>query len=184
MELIGPYLMASALLVVAGTLKVLRPSDTATALAETLPLARSKLRILVQIGAAGELAIGVSAILWPRPITAGAVAASYFGFSLFVWVQRRRGGPLSSCGCFGKPDTPATASHGVLTLLLAASSAVVAVSVRADDTIGALLTSQPGHGLPLAALSTVGAWLCFLALARLPQLTAIRAAMARDQQPR
>ena len=78
MELIGLYLVAAGLLVVAGVAKALRPDDTARALAA---LARPRrrdghlvpLRVargVVRTGALAEAALGIAALVLPRPLAA------------------------------------------------------------------------------------------------------------------
>ena len=89
---------------------------------------------------------------------------------------RWRGGPLATCGCFGRPDTPPTALHLVIDLALAAAAAVVAVDAPAQNTLGLQLAHQPWAGLPLLFVSAVGLWLTALALSALAALTAARRA--------
>ncbi len=177
MELIGPYLVASALLVLAGGAKAWRPDDTARALAPLLPRslrALRRARILVRAGALAEAALGFTALVLPHPVTAALVAASYAGFAAVVALARRRGGALATCGCFGRPDTPPTMVHLLLDLALAAAAAVVAVAAPTSGTLFGLLERQPWGGLPLLAVSAVGLWLAFLALSALGALEGAR----------
>jgi Methylamine utilisation protein MauE len=175
-ELIGLYLVAAGLLVVAGLAKAARPDDTARALAGLLP-GSSSLRLLrwtVRCGALAEATLGVAAMVFPRPVTATLVALSYVGFAGVVWIARRWGGPLATCGCFGRPDTPPTAVHLVVDLALAGAAAVVALGAPGDGTLAAQLAHQPGAGVPLLFVSAVGLWLTTLALSTLAALTAAR----------
>ena len=174
MELIAPYLIACLLLVVAGVAKALRPAGTARALADLVPLGPGGLAVLVRWGSVLEVALGVVALVFPRPVTAAAVAAVYSAFVVVVAVVRARGGATASCGCFGAVDTPATGLHLVIDAGLAVSAAVVAVSASAGGTIVSLLGHQPMDGLPLVFLSGVGAWLSILAMGRLADLRAAR----------
>jgi hypothetical protein len=176
MELIGLYLVAAGLLVVAGVGKAVRPDDTARAMAALLPvpLPFRLRRGAVRAGALGEAALGVLAVAFPRPATAALVALSYVCFFAVVAVARRRGGPLGTCGCFGRPDTPPTALHLVIDLTLAAAALAVAAGAPGHDTLGTLLAHQPGGGLPLLFVSAVGLWLTTLALSALAALTAAR----------
>ena len=121
MELIGLYLIAAGLLVVAGTAKAAQPDDTARAVAGLLPSPPSLrlLRYVVRVGALAEAALGAVALMFPRPATAALVAASYLCF--FGVVAYHRGGPLATCGCFGTPDTPPTIVHVVINVGLAVS---------------------------------------------------------------
>ena len=145
--MIGPYLIACALLVLAGASKAFRPANTVRALAHVFPYPRL-LAVIVPMLAAIELALGAGAIIWPVHALAAAVAASYMLFAGFVIVIRMRHGALSSCGCFGTPDTPATWLHAGINTFLAASCVVIAVH-EPGGTIVSVLRSQPFHGLPL-----------------------------------
>ena len=176
MELIGLFLIAAGLLVVAGVAKAARPDDTARALATLLPGAPPlrPVRGLVRVGALAEAALGVAAIVFPRPLTAALVALSYLGFAGVVAVARWRGGPLATCGCFGRPDTPPTVLHLVLDLGLAAVAAGVATGAPSTGTLSSQLAHQPWAGVPLLFVSGVGLWLTALALSALAALTAAR----------
>jgi hypothetical protein len=175
-ELIGLYLVAAGLLVVAGTAKAARPDDTARALGALLPSAPALplLRRVVRVGALAEAALGTAALAFPRPATAGLVAASYVCFLGVVADARRRGGPLATCGCFGRPDTPATALHLFIDLVLATAAATVAAGAPSGGTLVTQLAQQPWAGLPLLFVSAVGLWLTALALSALAALTAAR----------
>jgi hypothetical protein len=172
-ELIGPYLAACVLLVAAGAAKVLRPGDTARALADTVPLPLRPMRSAVRAGALAEAILGAVALLRPGPATAGLVAASYLAFALYVATVSARGGPLASCGCFGTPDTPAMPIHVVMDLLLAGSAALVAATVG-PGTLTGVLAGQPWHGIPLVLLSLLCAWLLVLTLGSLARVEGAR----------
>jgi hypothetical protein len=174
MSLLGPYLIACALLAVAGLMKAVRPADTARALHGVLGgIGLRPATIAVRAGACVEGALGIVALVIPWPVPACAVAVSYLAFAVFVLEARRRGGSLASCGCFGTADTPPTLAHVVVDVGLAASALVVAAS-GLTGTLGAVLASQPLHGVPLALLSALGAWLTFLVLSPLARLQATR----------
>jgi hypothetical protein len=180
-ELIGLYLVAAGLLVVAGVAKALRPDDTARALAGLAagpdvvarrdaaghPVSLSLVRRLVRAGALAEAALGLVALALPRPVTAALVAGSYCVFAVVIALARRRGGPLATCGCFGRPDTPPTAVHLLMNLVLAVAALAVAVSAPGGGTLPAALAHQPWAGLPLLFVSAVGLWLTALALSAL-----------------
>ena len=176
MELIGLFLVAAGLLVVAGVAKAARPDDTARAMAALLPGSPPlrPVRWLVRAGAVAEAALGVVAIAVPRPLTAALVACSYVAFAGVVAVARWRGGPLATCGCFGRPDTPPTALHLVLNLVLAGAALAVAVDAPSTGTLAAQLARMPWAGVPLLFASAVGLWLTGLALSALAALTAAR----------
>jgi hypothetical protein len=175
-ELIGLYLIAAGLLCVAGVAKAVRPDDTARAMASLLPGPPSLLlmRWIVRLGALAEAVLGAVALAFPRPATAALVASSYLCFACVVAYVRRRGGPLATCGCFGRPDTPPTTLHLVIDLGLAASAAAVAMGAPHDGTLVTQLAHQPWAGFPLLFVSVVGLWLTALALSALAALTAAR----------
>jgi hypothetical protein len=182
-ELISPYLIGCILLVTAGVMKAARPDDTARALAPLLPgrLARvpfGRLRTALRTVSCLEAGLGLVALVFPRPVVAGLVAASYLGFALVVAYARSEGGALASCGCFGTPDTPATLLHVVVDLVLAVSGLVVALSAPTAGSILNLLAHEPLHGLPMVAVTGVGAWLTYLTLSVLGALQAARHSVA------
>jgi hypothetical protein len=181
-ELIGPYLAACTLLVVAGATKAVRPLDTARAVTAVVPVRLAVVVPIVRIGAATECVVGTAGFLHPSPWTASAVALSYLLFAGFVTVVLTRGGPLASCGCFGTPDTPATRLHVVLDLVLAASAVVVAARVPAG-WLPVILGSQPWDGVPLVLASLLGAWVAALALTRLAVLGAARQELGITRGP-
>jgi len=176
MELIGLYLIAAGLLCVAGVAKAAHPDDTARAMAALLPGTPPfrLVRWFVRLGALAEAALGAAAIFFPRPVIAALVACSYLAFFGFVAYARWRGGPLATCGCFGRPDTPPTPLHLLIDLVLATAAAVVATAARGAETLGSQLAHQPGAGVPLLFASAVGLWLAVLALSSLAALTAAR----------
>jgi len=173
MELIGPYLAACALLVVAGVAKAVRPAETARAVAAALPVPMVVVAPLVRLGATTEAVIGTAGLVRPSPWSASAVAGSYLLFAGFVAVVVTRGGPLASCGCFGTPDTPATRLHVVLDLVLCTSAVAVVTGVPAA-WLPAVLSAQPWHGAPLVLASLLCAWVASLTVGRLALLGAAR----------
>ncbi len=173
MELIGLYLMACGLLVVAGAAKAFRPDDTARALAATLPLGLPTVRRMIRVASAAEFVLGVTALALPRSWSAALVAISYAAFAGFVAYFRSTEGAIASCGCFGTPDTPATLVHAVVNGVLALSAAAVAWA-SPSGTLTTLLAHQPGGGIPLVAVSVLGSWLVYLAISPLARLQAAR----------
>jgi hypothetical protein len=172
-ELIGLYLAAAALLVAAGVAKALRPHDTARALAATFPVAPGRVRIGVRLLAMAEAGLGFGALVWPHPVMAALVAASYLGFATVLTAVRRSGGAIASCGCFGRPETPVTVLHIVADLCLCAAAAGVAASDLRGSTAH-LLGAQPWRGVPLAATSLLAAWLTAMVMDRQSRLLAAR----------
>ncbi len=165
----GPYLAACLLLVAAGLAKTMRPEDTARALGDLLgrrPGLRLA-RLVVRLLAALEAAVGAAGFLHPGGVGL-VVAGSYAVFTGVVLYARRRGGPLSTCGCFGRADTPATRTHAVLTAALAAFA--VGASLTGPPDLAQLVAHQPLDGVPML-LTAVGiaavAWMAMTLLATL-----------------
>ena len=168
--LAGPYLASAALLVVAGAAKLLDPLPLVRALRSAgLALRQGLLAPLVRLAALAELALGVLAVVTGAALAAAGVALSYAAFTAFVLVALRRGGVLASCGCFGRADTPPTATHVVVTGVLALVAA--AVAVRPIGALPDLLGDAPGAGLPLLVVTAAVAVTGYLVLALLPALS-------------
>jgi hypothetical protein len=174
MALIGPYLAACALLVAAGLAKAALPDDTARAAVHVLGGTIGRRRWAVRGGAAAEVAIGVAALVVVEPVLAGAVAASYVAFAAFVVVARHRGGPLASCGCFGRPDTPPTVFHASVDAGLALAAAWVAVAAPSGWTVPLVVDHGPWLGIPLVLASAACAFVAVLALSTYGRLVAAR----------
>lgn len=177
--LAGPYAALAALVVLGGAPKTVRPAATARALASVrLPGSSSpRLGLLVRLLGAAEVALGLAALTVGGTVAAVGLAVSYAGFAAFVLLALARGGTVSSCGCFGTPDTPPTRLH----LAVNVAAAVAAALVAADPAprLGSVLAQQPAAGIPFLALTALATWFAYLALARLPQLTAPTGERAR-----
>jgi hypothetical protein len=159
----GPYLAAAGLLVVAGLPKLRDPLPLVRALrAAGMPAGR----LLVRTFAVAEVVAGLWALVAPGPASAGLVAAAYLVFTGFVARVLARGGVLGSCGCFGKPDTPATRTHLVLT----AAAALVAASVAIDPPTG-VWSAPAASTLLTAGLGIVIGFLAWQVMAVLPTVS-------------
>jgi hypothetical protein len=157
----APLLVASALLVAAGLPKLRTPAPTTGALRSVgirVPDAA------VRAGGAAEAVLGTVAILTGAPLAATLVATSYVGFSAFLVVALSRGGMVASCGCLGRPDTPPTRSHLLLTVALATASAVAAVT----GATGIVDFGVSAPSLTLVALTALTGWLAWTVFALLP----------------
>lgn len=165
--LAGPFAVAAALLGLGGASKAVDPSDTAGALS-TLGLPSS--RVLVRVGGVTEAVIGGAALAFGNRGSAVLVGLSYLGFLGFVVLALVRHAPLSSCGCFGKVDTPPSIVHVVLDAL----AVLVAGGVALDPGVGLteVVADQPMLGLPFLLLLVVGVYLAFVALTVLPKALA------------
>jgi hypothetical protein len=153
----APFLAATLMLGAAGAAKLVRPDDTARAL-RTAGLSLG--RTAVRVGALGELAVAIAAVAAPGPLTGTLVALSYAAFGGFVILALRKDWPLSSCGCFGRPDTRPTAAHAVLNLAAAAVAAWWAAVV--DGPLHDLIRHEPWGGGPLLLVTAVIAGLAYL----------------------
>jgi hypothetical protein len=162
MELIGPYLIGCILLVVAGSMKAIRPDDTARAFASLMPMRLRPLldvrevRVMIRCLSTIEACLGVLALVVPRPLDAALVGSSYLAFAVVVSYARTQGGALASCGCFGTPDSPATYLHAFIDLLIGAAAITTAVDAPTTGWIGGVLAHQPLHGVPLALRAPSG----------------------------
>jgi hypothetical protein len=186
MELIGIFFVACGLLVLAGLAKAIRPGDTARALVLLFPARAPSIayaRRSVRFGALLEAALGVVAVLFPRPLPAALVAVSYALFAVVVLFARRSGGVLATCGCFGRADTPPTILHVVLNLVFVTAAVAVAVHPPAAPSLYAFLGQQPWLGLPLLFVSGVGLWLAYLALSPLASLEGARGLLRQRSAP-
>ena len=164
----GPFAALALLLAIAGAAKAVRPLNTARALrAAGLPSSASLVRLL----GAGEAVLAIVALAVAGPIPAALVAISYASFAAFVGYAKARGLAISSCGCFGKPDTPPTNAH----IVVNAGAALLAVAAAVSPGRSPLgeLARSPGAGVPFAALVLVIAALGYLALAEWPRLVAV-----------
>jgi hypothetical protein len=172
---LGPFLAAAGLLVVAGLPKLADPSSLVRALRSAgLPAGD----LVVRTMAAGEVLVGVAALVRPGRLSGVLVALCYLAFTGFVALALARGGVLASCGCFGRADTPPTRSHLLVTTLLAASGAVVAGAP--PHGVWAAAAHDPVLGATLAGLAVLVAGLSYLVIAVLPTVNpaAVRSASA------
>ena len=153
----APYLASAALLGFAGLAKIARPENTVGALrAARFPATRTAVRA----GAAAETGVAVAALVAPSALTGAMVAGSYFGFTLFTVLALRMRWPISSCGCFGKPDTIPTKAHALLNAGAVASALWWALSRPAS--LGRVFSDQPWHGAPLGLVTAVVALLAYI----------------------
>ncbi len=119
-----PAWAAAGLLALAGGAKLLDPTMTAGALRVMgLPSAGW----LVRAGAAGELVLGIAAVVVGGPALWCAVALSYAAFAVFVLAAMRSGRPIGTCGCFGRVDTRPMPWHIALNGMLAVAALAYAL---------------------------------------------------------
>lgn len=175
--LAGPFVIFAALLALGGLFKAIDPDDTSYAL---LAMGLPHAGLLVRVGGAVEVVIGVGALAVGGPVFAVLVALSYLAFAGFVVIARRSGSPISSCGCFGKVDTPPSAVHVIIDLVAACVAVIVAIS---GDTVALfdVLGDQPFLGIPFVLLAVTGIYLVFLSFTALPK-TLVAARVVRQDR--
>jgi hypothetical protein len=152
----GPFYASAGILVVSGMAQVRSPRPAAAALfAAGLPVAAWAIRVL----AAGEIVLGLAAILRPTPPVALAVAGAYVCFaaaaSLFLWSPQVR-----SCGCLGDRTVPPSVLHVALNLAAAAFAVAAAVT-----RVASLPSTVVALGWSAALLVAGGATIAYLAAA-------------------
>lgn len=165
----GWFFLAAALLVFSGIRKLADPAPTSGALrAAKLPSSRAAVFAL----ASTEIGVGSIGLLGSGSIWAWAVALVYAGFAIFVALALSRRLPIASCGCFGKADTPPTASH--LLVNIAAVGGAVIVASRGGTNLPTALGTQPLGGLAYLGFLIVGVYCLYLLLSELPLLSTSR----------
>ena len=164
--LLGPALVAAAVLALAGAQKLLDPTMTVGALRA---MGRPVAPALVRFGAAVELVLAVDAVVSDHPLTWDLIGVSYLAFAAFVAVALRRGTAIGSCGCFGRADTPPHPIHVALDLLLAASAAGAAATFDRSplDAMG----DHPGGAVLVVAFSLAAGAAVYAAFTKAPPAT-------------
>lgn len=162
----------AAVLVVAGVAKLIRPRETARALAGAVGGSPRPWSLVVRAGALAEAGVGTVCLLGGGRPAAGAVAASYAGFAVYVAWARLSHRPLATCGCLGEPDTPPTWSHSGLCAIAALSAAVAAGA--APPSLGALLASLGRWSPAYLAAAAASAYATILLLGAGPRLASLR----------
>ena len=172
--LAGPFLAVAGLLVVAGVPKVLDPLPLVRALRSAgFPLRPGPGTLVVRGFAVVEVVVGSWAVIAPGRVNAAVVAAAYLLFTGFVARVLTSGGVLGSCGCFGKPDTPATRTHLALTALAALVAAALAMDPPTSVWSGVASGAPTGASLvTTVALAVLIGGLAWMVMAVLPTTTA------------
>lgn len=161
----GWFFLTAALLISSGTAKFMHPNPTAGALrAARLRAAAPVVRIL----ALTEIGTGVGALWWGGYPAGLVLALLYAGFAVFVILARVRHWPISSCGCFGRPDTPPSLFH--VALNVAAVVGGISVAIDRSPGLAVVAADQPLLGLPYLGFLATGTYLLYLILTDLPVL--------------
>ncbi len=143
----GVHAAAAVLLIVSGLLKVRDPAPTVEFLGSIGSGSSSGSGVgprqngAVRLIGGFEIAVGVVGLVVGGTFPALVVAALYLLFAGLVGRAMRLG--LSSCACFGSADTPPSAVHLAIDLVLAA----VSVAAVGADTPVDVMDSQPLGGL-------------------------------------
>lgn len=176
--LVVPFAAAAVLLGVAGAPKVRDPGDLVRAVRSVgMPFGRGTVRAF----AVGEVVVAVAALAVPSRLTAALLALTYAGFTAFVVAALRRGGVLSSCGCFGKADTPPTWAHAAVTGTASVVGLLVAIDPPGASPWSALADSGALAVVGFVALVALVGFLAWQVMAVLPtvQPSAIRSRTRR-----
>ena len=111
------------------------------------------------------MVLAAAALLAPGARTGGLVRGGLHRLRRIRGARLNQGWALSSCGCFGRPDTPPTVLHAVLNVGAAVSAVWWAAAWGEGDgfhRLGHLLVHEPWHGAPLVLLIAVLAGLAYL----------------------
>lgn len=174
--LTAPALVAAALLALAGAQKLLDPTMTVGALRALRWPANP---LLVRVGSAAELVLGIVAIAAGGAVAWGLVAASYLAFAAFVATALRHGTMIGSCGCFGRDETPPHRLHVGLDLALAAVAVGMAVASPAAPLDA--LADHPADAVAVVAAAALALALLYAAFVELPRTLAVGRASVRKQ---
>jgi hypothetical protein len=177
-----PFAAAAVLLGVAGVPKVRDPGDLVRAVRSVgMPFGRTAVRAF----AVAEVLVAAAALVVPGRLSAALLATMYAGFTAFVVVALRRGGVLSSCGCFGRADTPPTWAHALATGGAAAVAVLVALDPPGPDPWSPVTAAGAGAVVGFLALVALVGFLAWQVMAVLPtvQPSAVRSRTRGGARP-
>jgi hypothetical protein len=170
----GWFFLSSAVLLVSGGSKLADPAPTSGALrAAGLFSGRGVVLTL----AFAELAVGGAGLLSGGSWAGWGIAVFYGSFGIFVAVALNRHLPISSCGCFGKSDTPPSVVH--LGLNAAGLAAGLWAALNDSPSLVEVLGEQPLAGLPYLLFLAAGTYAIVLLFTALPAVLGTRAAGSR-----
>ena len=161
----GWFFLSAALLLVSGGAKLADPAPTAGALRVAGIFSSNG---AVYTLAVAEIATGVASLIGGGSWGGWPLAALYGGFGIFVAVALRRRLPISSCGCFGKADTPPSILHVLLNV--AGVGGGVWAGLRSSPSLVSVLGDQPLAGLLYLGFLAAGTYAAYLLLTALPVL--------------
>jgi len=166
------FASAAVLLVLAGVVKVSRPTTAADLMQILGAPARgpwSGTRLAVGLGAV-EIVLGVAGLVSERPEIAVAVGLVYLVFAATVLRAMAVGAP--SCGCFGRVEAPPSWFHVSGNTVLAAASFVAANGSSPLEVMDA----QPAGGVGFVVAVGLLAGLALVVFIALPEVVAARRA--------
>lgn len=164
------YASAAVLLILAGAVKVSRPTTAADLMQDLGAPARGPLagaRLAVVLGVF-EIALGIGALVLEVSALAVVVGGLYVAFALTVLRAMAVG--AESCGCFGRIEAPPSWYHVVGNVVLAAAAFVAAVGSSPID----VMAEQPAGGLGFVVMVGVLAGLALIVFTALPEAMAAR----------
>jgi hypothetical protein len=176
--MMGSLSLAAALLLGgAGFAKLATPGPAATMLRRgwrRLP-AQGALSGLMRSAGVVEIAVAVAVVVDGGRWTAVLLAAAYAIFTV-VALRLLRTGPRTSCGCFGRADSPIGIPH--LVVDIAAVAVAVASLIRPPGRVGGLLDDGALSAVIGVGQAVILAYLAFVAMTALPALAADRRRVA------
>jgi hypothetical protein len=162
LALMPAFDVVCALLVLAGLLKLARPSGAARSLEQAGAIVS---RAVVQGLGLVEVAIGAAAAAHPGPLTAGLVALAYAGFAAFTLRLWRFAGE-ANCGCFGGSKASVGPIHFGLNVCGCALAALAAISP--PPGLAWIAQRTPLIAVPLVIGSFAAGYAAYLAFTVLP----------------
>ena len=176
--MIGSLVLAAALLLAgAGLAKLVTPAPAVAMLRRGWPRlpARGKQPALMRLAGAGEVAVAVWLVADGGRGPATLLALAYLLFTVVALRLLRRGAG-TSCGCFGRADSPIGRPHVIVDL--AAVGVAVAAVIRPPGPVGGRFADGALTGLVGLSQAALLAYLAFLAMTALPALAAERRRVA------
>jgi hypothetical protein len=176
MLVLGPFGIASLVLVVAGLWKICRPEPARSALSELgLRVPAACVRVL----GGAEALLGTLAVLVGGSVLAIGVAVAYLVFAVVAW--RLRNSDVG-CGCFGAASSTPPGPLHVAVDVAAFAVAVIAVFVDVPGHLAAW-DELPGLGVAHVLLVAVGVAATLALLTVLPDARAAADGQVRAPQP-
>lgn len=172
--MIGSLVLAAAFLLAgAGLAKAFAPDAAVTMLRSGWPALRRvpRLGVAVRAGGVTEAAVGGAVASVGGAVPVALLGAGYLAFAV-VTIRLVSRGQRSSCGCFGRADSPVGPAH--LVLNVACVGIAVAGTIRPPGPLGSLADGPALPAVVGVAQAALLAYLGFLSITALPALTTAR----------